>query len=74
MAALFRTWSNINLVAMGLIKFVLSVFWFVLTLGVLVRIWRNHSDSGVNKVLWTLGILLFPFLGPVVWLFYGKRN
>jgi Phospholipase_D-nuclease N-terminal len=59
---------------MGIIKFALGAVWFLLTVGVLFRVWRADSYTGTSKVLWTLGVFMAPILGPVVWLLFGKRN
>jgi hypothetical protein len=33
----------------------------------------SSGISGVAKILWTLGIVLFPVIGFVVWLLIGPR-
>ena len=30
--------------------------------------------SGLKKILWTVGIVVFPVVGFVVWLLMGPRN
>lgn len=56
-----------------LIKFVISVLWFVLTIGVLVNIWRESNKETIAKLLWTVGVLVFPVLGPVIWILFGAN-
>jgi hypothetical protein len=34
----------------------------------------TSSASGGKKILWTLGILIFPVLGFIVWLLAGPRG
>jgi hypothetical protein len=58
----------------GLLKIILSAVWLFLTIGVLVNLWRDGRSSNLNKVLWTLGILCFPILGPVGFLLFGART
>lgn len=57
-----------------LIKFVISILWFVLTIGVLVNIWRESNKETVSKLLWTVGVLAFPVLGPVIWILFGTNT
>jgi len=56
-----------------LLKFLLSVFWLLLTIGVLVNLWRSEDRSSSYKLIWTLGILIFPFLGPLAFILFGDR-
>jgi hypothetical protein len=58
----------------GLLKFVLWAAWLLVTIGVLINIWQRSQQSSLSKVLWTLGILLFPFLGPLAWILFGERT
>ncbi|MEZ4772615.1 MAG: PLDc N-terminal domain-containing protein [Bacteroidia bacterium] len=57
-----------------LIKFAVSVLWFVLTIGVLVNIWRESNKETIAKLLWTVGVLVFPVLGPVIWILVGANS
>ncbi|MEZ4827823.1 MAG: PLDc N-terminal domain-containing protein [Bacteroidia bacterium] len=57
-----------------LIKFAISVLWFVLTIGVLVNIWRESNKETISKLLWTVGVLVFPVLGPVFWILFGANS
>lgn len=58
----------------SLFKFILSIVWLFLTIGVLINLWRDKAGSSGSKILWTLGILLFPILGPVLFLLFGART
>ncbi|WP_029059254.1 PLD nuclease N-terminal domain-containing protein [Stappia stellulata] len=51
---------------LGLIILVLDIYAIVKTLG-------SGASTGA-KILWTLGILIFPVIGFVVWLFAGPRG
>lgn len=55
-------------------KFLISIVWLLLTIGVLYNIWQKSRLDTLPKVLWTLGIFVFPFLGPVAWIFFGDRT
>lgn len=47
----------------GLLIFILDVF-------AIIKIIQS-SASGVEKILWILGVLIFPVLGLIVWYFAG---
>ena len=47
----------------GLLIFILDVF-------AIIKIIQS-SASGVEKILWILGVLVFPVLGLIVWYFAG---
>ncbi|WP_299566768.1 PLD nuclease N-terminal domain-containing protein [uncultured Sulfitobacter sp.] len=34
----------------------------------------TSSASGLSKILWTIGILVFPVVGFIVWLIAGPRG
>ncbi len=34
----------------------------------------SSRASGLSKILWTLGIVLFPVVGFIVWLLAGPRG
>lgn len=34
----------------------------------------SSRESGMAKVLWTLGIVVFPVVGFIVWLIAGPRS
>ncbi|MEQ6250541.1 PLD nuclease N-terminal domain-containing protein [Sulfitobacter sp. HNIBRBA3233] len=34
----------------------------------------TSGTSGVKKILWTLGVLIFPVIGFIVWLIAGPRG
>lgn len=39
----------------------------------IVNVMQSHSSTG-GKVLWVVGILVFPLLGFIVWLMAGPRG
>lgn len=57
----------------SLLKILISLFWLLLTIGVLVSLWRNSKTKTSAKVLWTIGVLIFPILGPVMFILFGDR-
>jgi hypothetical protein len=55
------------------VKSILGILWFLLTLGVLVTVWKDDRRETLNKLLWTGGILFFPVLGPIVYMVSQKQ-
>ncbi len=51
----------------GLLNLILLVL-------VLSQIWQSHTQSQSSKILWTLGVVFFPFLGSLLWLFIGRNS
>ena len=51
------------------IKIALALFFLV----ALVGVWRHEGIDTTKKVLWTLGILFLPFLGPLLWFLVGNK-
>ncbi|HEX8386387.1 MAG TPA: PLD nuclease N-terminal domain-containing protein [Rubricoccaceae bacterium] len=49
--------------------------WFivvVLDLVAIVEVWKS-TRSNQDKVLWTIGIVIFPFVGLIAYYFFGRR-
>lgn len=51
----------------------LSLAVFVLDIWALVKTWGSSATTG-TKIVWTLVILLLPFLGLILWFFLGPKN
>ncbi|WP_081977202.1 PLDc N-terminal domain-containing protein [Methylotenera versatilis] len=47
----------------GLLIFILDIF-------AIIKIIQSTA-SGIEKILWILGVLIFPVLGLIVWFFAG---
>ncbi|MEM6764850.1 MAG: PLD nuclease N-terminal domain-containing protein [Bacteroidota bacterium] len=58
----------------GLLNTLITVAWLLFTIAVLVTIWRDKTTTGGTKALWTLAVLVFPILGPIAYLFFGKKG
>ena len=58
----------------GLLKTLISVAWLLFTIAVLVTVWRDKTATTGSKVLWTLAVLFFPIVGPIAYLFFGKKG
>ena len=55
--------------------FVISIFWFMilfawiwLLISIFADLFRDHELSGWGKALWTLFIIVLPWLGALVYL------
>ncbi len=52
---------------------VIGLLILVLDIFAIVRILQS-SASGAEKILWILGVLVFPLIGMAVWFFAGPGN
>jgi len=53
--------------------FFIWIAWIVLLFRVFADLFRNHSMSGWGKALWSIFVILVPFLGVLVYLIaHGK--
>ena len=66
---------------MNLWDVLLSIFWFVilfawiwLLISILGDIFRDHELSGWGKALWTLFLIVVPWLGSLVYLIVRGRS
>jgi hypothetical protein len=52
------------------------LFWILvigLDIWAVINVWKNTRSDGV-KIGWLLGILLFPIVGFLIWLFAGPKD
>ena len=52
---------------------IISLLILALDIFAIIRILQS-SASGAKKILWILGVLIFPLVGVVVWFFVGPGN
>ncbi|MEK9825791.1 MAG: PLD nuclease N-terminal domain-containing protein [Methylotenera sp.] len=52
---------------------IIALLILVLDIFAIVRILQS-SASGAEKILWILGVLVFPLIGMAVWFFAGPGN
>jgi len=53
------------------------VIWFWLAISVFSDLFQRHDVSGWGKALWVIGVILFPYLGVLVYMIAqgrGMRN
>ncbi len=52
---------------------ILAILIFLADVYAIYNIFSSRA-SGLSKILWTLGVVIFPVLGFIVWLIAGPRN
>lgn len=58
----------------AIIIIIAAILWLALILAALYHIARNNSMGFSVKVLWFIIILFAPFLGSIIYLFWGKNK
>jgi hypothetical protein len=61
------TFGNGN-VLLWMLEFFLFVIWFWLLIAIFSDLFRDRDTSGGMKVLWTVVLILLPFLGILIYL------
>jgi hypothetical protein len=46
----------------------LFVIWFWLLITVFADVFRRHDIGGLAKTLWVIGVIIFPFLGILIYI------
>ncbi|OHA92340.1 MAG: hypothetical protein A3J09_02610 [Candidatus Zambryskibacteria bacterium RIFCSPLOWO2_02_FULL_51_21] len=59
--------------AVAWIKVLVGVLGLILFIWALVDILRSRKTAGM-KILWVLICLIFPFLGVVIYLLFGRKE
>lgn len=54
-------------------EFILGIIHVVLVIWALINI-LGSAASTMEKVLWFLGVLIFPLIGFIAWFFAGPRK
>lgn len=52
---------------------ILGILIFVLDVYAIAQVFMSRA-SGLAKILWTLGIVILPVVGFIVWLIAGPRS
>jgi hypothetical protein len=60
-------WTFLN-VLWSMIVFFAFVIWIWLLITVFIDIVRRHDTSGFSKALWIIFVIVFPYLGVLVYL------
>jgi len=67
MSVLAAAWRTDD-VFWSILWFFMFFIWIWLLIGVISDLFRSHDLSGWAKALWVVGIIIFPFLGVLVYL------
>lgn len=51
----------------------LGLIWLIILVWAIVKVAKS-SAGGLAKVLWILGLLIFPLVGLIVWLLFGPKG
>lgn len=54
-------------------EFLLGIIILALDIWAILSVW-NSGASGGAKILWTLGIIILPVIGFIVWFFAGPKG
>ena len=54
-------------------RFILGLVHLALVIWAVLNIWGSAASTG-EKVLWSLGVLIFPVVGFIVWFLAGPRK
>jgi hypothetical protein len=55
------------------VSFILGIAILALDIWALMNVWQSGTSDG-GKIGWTIGIIIFPLLGFVVWLLAGPKQ
>ncbi len=50
------------------------IAWIFLLIRIFADIFRNHESSGISKALWTIFVIIVPFLGTLIYLIANGRQ
>jgi predicted membrane channel-forming protein YqfA (hemolysin III family) len=64
---LASNWGN-GQVLLAMLEFFVFVIWIWLLIVVFSDIFRSHDLSGVAKTLWTIFVIVIPYLGVFIYL------
>lgn len=57
-----------------IVAVVAAIAQIVLFVAGVVSVIRSPGLGGTGRLLWILGMLIFPLLGPIVWFAYGRHH
>jgi hypothetical protein len=55
-------------------SFILGIIVLALDIWALMNVWQSSSTSGGAKIGWTVGIIIFPVVGFLVWILAGPKQ
>lgn len=54
-------------------EFIFGIILLVLDIWAIINV-LGSSNSALSKALWTIGIIIFPLVGFIVWYFAGPKR
>lgn len=54
-------------------EFIFGIVVLALNIWALVNVWQSGTTTAA-KVLWTLGIVIAPIIGFIVWFLFGPKS
>jgi hypothetical protein len=61
-------------ILLWMLEFFLFVIWFWLLIAIFSDLFRDHEASGWEKVLWTVLLIVLPFIGILLYLLFRGRG
>jgi type VI protein secretion system component VasK len=61
-------------ILLWMLEFFLFVIWFWLLIAIFSDLFRDHDASGGEKVLWTVLLIVLPFIGILLYLLFRGRG
>jgi hypothetical protein len=58
----------------GIVAVIGSLALLALFVTAAVSVLRSQRLTGTGKLVWVLGLLFFPVLGPLAWFFIGRNG
>lgn len=60
----------------SIIEFFILFLWIFLLINILFDLFRSHDLKGWEKAVWVIALILFPFLGVLIYLIFrgGKMH
>jgi hypothetical protein len=54
-------------------EFIVGIIILALDIWAILSVWGSGASGGA-KILWTLGIIILPVIGFIVWFFAGPKG
>ncbi|MXO66133.1 PLDc N-terminal domain-containing protein [Altericroceibacterium endophyticum] len=54
-------------------EFIFGLIILALDIWAIINVWQSGSSGGA-KILWTIGIIVLPVIGLIVWFFAGPKG
>jgi ABC-type transport system involved in cytochrome bd biosynthesis fused ATPase/permease subunit len=61
-------------ILLWMLEFFLFIIWFWLLIAIVSDLFRDHEASGWSKVIWTILLIVLPFIGILLYLLVRGRG